>query len=161
MTDLASHALGDDVLARPAAVGRADPGMADLGGSNHGRADLGQRPPPTVAARLDPLVFAHARVPMLTTTGDGVVVDANPVAVELLGRTRHDLVQEPLGRFVLLPSGRPLVDCLREAVRASGAVSFGRCAVLRRGAPDAVKELFVSSGCHATGRDLHLIQLAG
>lgn len=111
------------------------------------------------ANRLEPVVFNHARVALLTVTTAGVVVDVNAAAAELLGRMRYELVQEPIGQHVLPLSGVSIGGCLAHAARSPDAESFGTCAVRRRGARDIAMELVVSSGCRVSGRDLLLLQL--
>jgi hypothetical protein len=79
----------------------------------------------TPIVRLEPMVFMHARIAMVTATTSGTVVDVNPVAAELIGRARHELVQEPFSCYVSSLSGGPFDDCLSEASSSSEARSFG------------------------------------
>ena len=113
----------------------------------------------TPANRLEPVVFAHAQIAMLTSTTAGVVVDVNAAGIELFGRDLYELVQEMLDDHLVPLTGLRLVDCLREASTSTGPISFGSCAVRRRGGCETVRELVVSSGCLVTGRDLLLVQL--
>lgn len=108
--------------------------------------------------RIAPLVFAHARVAMVTTTGDGVVVDVNAAAADLFGRARHALVQEPIARLVRLDSGTPLESRLGEAAGRDEPCSLGPCTIGRGGPGAGGLELIVSCARRTSGRDLLLLQ---
>lgn len=110
--------------------------------------------------RLEPIVFAHARLAMLTVTGDGTVVDINDYGADFLGRRRSEMVQEPIERHLAVRSGATVADCLAIAARSTGPASFGPCFVRRSGGDDAVREFVVSSGLRIAGQDLLLVQLA-
>ena len=159
--DFLAHRVGTLVPTRRGAARGVDVGHRQLHTGPPAMTDLVDpvRPPVAPLHRLEPVVFAHARVAMLTATTDGVVVEANAAAVELFGRPRYALVQEPVAHHLAMLSGLPLADCLREASHSTEALSFGHCAVRRRSADAVMMELTVSSGCQVSGRDLLLLQL--